>query len=60
MDAIQTTQYARALLHAHGGKAELEAAQKMRRCEDQGKHDEAKDWKRIRMAISQLRGPRQS
>lgn len=60
MDAIQTTQYARALLNAHGGKAELEAAQKMRACEQSGKHDEAKDWRKIRMAISEMRGPRQS
>lgn len=60
MDAIQSTQYARALLDAHGNKAELEAAQKMRLCAEQGKHDEAEDWKQIRMAISQMRGPRQS
>ena len=60
MDAIQTTQYARALLAAHGAKAELEAAQKARACTEAGKPDEAENWSRIRRAISGLRGARES
>ena len=59
MDAMQTTQYARALLSSHGGKAEAEAAQKMRDCQAAGKTDEAEDWKRIRLAIMEMRGPHQ-
>ena len=59
MDAIQTTEYARALLSARGNKAMAEAAQRMRDSEEAGKHDEAEDWKRIRLAISEMRGPHQ-
>ncbi|WP_422033102.1 hypothetical protein [Roseovarius sp.] len=59
MDAIQTTEYARALFSARGNKAMAEAAQRMRDCEEAGKTDEAEDWKRIRLAISELRGPNQ-
>lgn len=59
MDAIQTTQYARALLDAHGPQAEAEAAQKARACEAAGKRSEAEDWTRIRRVINSLRGPRQ-
>lgn len=59
MDAIKTTEYARALLSAHGDKAAAEAARKMRACQDAGRTDEAEDWKRIRLAISEMRGPHQ-
>lgn len=60
MDAIRTSEYARALLACHGGKAEAEAARKMRECEDAKKADEAADWKAIRHAIIEMRGPRQA
>ncbi|UWQ29834.1 hypothetical protein [Leisingera sp. M523] len=60
MDAIKATEYARALYSAHGDKAELEAAQKMRACEDAGKDGEAADWKAVRQAIRALRGPNQA
>mgnify|MGYP007073217905 CR=1 FL=1 len=59
MDAIKTTEYARALLTSHGAKAEVEAARKMRECEDSGRTGEAEDWRKIRMAISEMRGPHQ-
>ncbi len=59
MDAMQTTQYARALLNAHGDKAAVEAARRMRACEEAGKPEEAEDWKKIRLAISEMRGPNQ-
>lgn len=59
MDAIQTAQYARALYASHGDKAEAEAAQKERECQEAGKADEARDWKAVRQAIRQLRGPNQ-
>lgn len=60
MDAMKTTEYARALLSSHGAKAEAEAAQKMREYEEAGKTEEAEDWRKIRLAISEMRGPHQS
>jgi len=59
MDAVQTAQYARALYHAHGDKAEAEAAQKARECETAGKTAEAEQWQAVRRAIREFRGPNQ-
>ncbi|WP_397542692.1 hypothetical protein [Roseovarius salis] len=59
MDAMRTTQYARALLNSHGARAHVEAARRMRECEQTGRRKEAEDWKRIRLAISEMRGPHQ-
>ncbi len=60
MDAIKTTEYARALLSSHGDKAAAEAAQKMREYEEAGNAEEADNWRRIRLAITEMRGPHQS
>ena len=60
MDAVKTAEYASALLSAHGGKAEAEAAAKARQCEAEGKTDEAAQWQAIRSAIIARRGPRQT
>jgi len=43
MDPMKTAEYARSLLGAHGDKAEAEAAQKARDCEEAGKTGEAED-----------------
>ncbi len=59
MDAIKTAEYARALYTAHGDRAEAEAAQKMRECEEAGNPHEARDWEAVRQAIRQIRGPNQ-
>lgn len=59
MDTSKVAEYARALLEAHGDKAEAEAAQKIRESEEAGKSDEAEDWRAIRSAISEMRGPHQ-
>lgn len=59
VDAIKVAEYARALYSTHGDRAEAEVAQKMRDCESAGKADEAEDWKAVRQAIRQLRGPNQ-
>lgn len=59
MDAIKASEYARALYSAHGDRAEAEAAQKMRQCEEAGKPDEAADWKAVRQAVRAMRGPNQ-
>ena len=60
MNAIQTAEYARALLSAHGGRAEAEAARRMRESQAAGKEAEAADWAAIRKAVMERRGPRQA
>ncbi|MDW4498541.1 hypothetical protein R5H30_11155 [Sulfitobacter sp. D35] len=59
MDAIKTTEYARALYRAHGDAAEAEAAKRARDCQTSGKTDEAQNWQAIRRTIHELRGPNQ-
>ena len=59
MEIKKVGEYARALYDAHGDKAEAEAAQKIRECEEAGKTEEAADWQAIRKAIHELRGPNQ-
>lgn len=59
MDAIKTTEYARALLKSHGARAHVEAARRMRECQHTNRRREAETWKRIRLAISEMRGPPQ-
>lgn len=60
MDITQIHQYARALYEAHGDKAEAEAAQKAKQQEDAGEMEEAKTWRAVQRAISQMRGPHES
>lgn len=55
MDFVKVTEYARALLDAHGDRAEAEAAQKAATLEQAGQHEEAEQWKRVRKAIHELR-----
>lgn len=59
MDAMKTTEYARALLNSQGARAHVEAARRMRECQDTGRRQEAENWKRIRLAITEMRGPHQ-
>jgi hypothetical protein len=49
--------FARSLLSTHGGKAELEAAQRAIECDRHGHRREAHDWRRIQTAIKEMRGP---
>ncbi|MBE9635890.1 hypothetical protein [Salipiger mangrovisoli] len=60
MNAIQINQTAQALYRAHGGKAEAEAAAKVRENEQRGATQEAENWRAIQAAIRQARGPLQS
>ena len=60
MDAIKTTEIARALYRAHGNKAEFEAAQCENRFQDAGDEDEADSWRAIRESIRCMRGANQS
>ena len=60
MQAIDVQQHARKLFAAHGSRALAEAAQRAAALEQQGRTDEAKDWRRIEAALAHLRGPRES
>lgn len=48
--------YAKRLLEAHGGKAEAEAAAKVREFEEKSDADQAETWRKIRATISEMRG----
>ncbi|MEZ5842590.1 MAG: hypothetical protein R3D27_02505 [Hyphomicrobiaceae bacterium] len=60
MLAIEVQEHARKLYEALGAKAAVEAAQNAARLEEQGKPDEARDWRRIEAALAHMRGPRES
>jgi hypothetical protein len=55
VDTLKVAEHARALLDAHGDKAEAEAAQKASALKTAGKTDEAAQWERVRKAIHDLR-----
>lgn len=55
MNTQDIIQHAHALYRAHGDRAEVEAAQKAQRSSDPS---EAENWRRIRLKIKELRGPR--
>ena len=52
--------FAQELMEAHGSKAEAEAAQKAVAAENAGNAEEAQNWRKVRAAISQMRGPHES
>lgn len=60
MDMNEIHDYARRFLGTHGDKAEAEAAQQAADCEQRGEVQEAENWRRIRAAIMQMRGPHAS
>lgn len=49
--------YARQFLGLHGDKARAIAAQKAVESDKRGEHQEAEDWRRIRDALAEMRGP---
>jgi hypothetical protein len=57
MDTIAIDDYALRLYTAHGDRAEYEAAQKAKECEDKGDRETAEQWRQVRAAIRLLRGP---
>ena len=57
MDITTIHDYARRFVGAHGDKAEMEAAQRAAECERQGDIRQAGDWRRIQVAIKEMRGP---
>jgi hypothetical protein len=60
MEMNQIHIFARSLLSTHGDKAELAAAQRANECDRQGQKREARDWRRIQVAIKEMRGPHES
>jgi hypothetical protein len=52
--------YANRLIRLHGDMAELVAAQKAIDCERLGERDKAGDWRRVRAALREMRGPHSS
>lgn len=51
---------ARMLKDAHGARAIAEAAQKAQQYEQQGRSEDAQDWRRIEAALREMHGPRES
>jgi hypothetical protein len=60
MLAIEIQEHARKLHDARGDKAVVEAAQKAKALEQQGRADAAQDWRRIEAALRELQGPHAS
>lgn len=60
MDMNEIHDYARRFIGAHGNQAEVEAAQKIADCEKHGEKDQAENWRRIKAAIKEMRGPHAS
>ena len=60
MNAIEIQEHARKLKDAHGDKAILKAAEKVRELEEAGDREQAENWRRIEAALMQMRGPHAS
>jgi hypothetical protein len=60
MQMSEIHDYARHLLSLHGNKARAVAAQRALACETRGERQEAEDWRRIRDALAEMRGPHAS
>jgi hypothetical protein len=58
MHAVEIQDHARRLLDAMGPKALAEAAHRARELADQGKSEQAEDWRRIEAVLRQMQGPR--
>ena len=60
MDMKQVHDFARKLVEAHGDKAEVEAAAKLRAAEEAGDAQEIENWTRIRAAVRERRSAHES
>jgi len=60
MQMMDIHENARRCMELHGSKAELVARQKADECVQRGQDREARQWQRVRAAIAQMRGPRNS
>lgn len=57
MNAVEIQAHARKLYEAHGTKALAEAAQMVRDLEERGDKKLVDDWRRIQLALREIRGP---
>jgi hypothetical protein len=60
MHALDIEEHARRMWAEHGSKAILEAAQRAVQLENEGREDEARDWRRIEAALALMSGPRET
>jgi hypothetical protein len=60
MEITKIIEYARQLVEAHGPAAEAEAAKKASELEKAGNADEAEQWRRVRIAIAEMKPPHAS
>ncbi|MGI9388362.1 MAG: hypothetical protein ACR2OX_13120 [Methyloligellaceae bacterium] len=59
MDELQIRQHARRLIELNGPAAIAVAAQKAASYEESGDVEQARNWKRIEIALKEMRGPHQ-
>lgn len=60
MDSVQISELARMLIDAHGSQAIVVASQRQAEEERQGNNKEAENWRKVRSAIAERRGPHAS
>ena len=60
MKEVEIAAYARRLFEQHGAKAIALAAQRMRGAEEKRDPDDADMWRRIEIALKEMRGPRET
>lgn len=60
MSSANIDDYAQRLYSAHGDRAEYEAAQRAKDSDAKGDTRAAQQWRKVREAICQMRGPRVS
>lgn len=60
MTEIPIAQHARALFDRFGAKAVAIAARCQRMSEQKGEHGNAQVWRRVHLALAEMRGPAQS
>lgn len=60
MNMNEIHDYARRFLGTHGDNAVAQAAQQAADCEARGEKQDAENWRRIRTAIMEMRGPHAS
>lgn len=57
MKTTKIAEHARQLIEARGDSAEAEAASRAKELEAQGKVEDAANWRRVRVAIHEMRSP---
>jgi len=59
MNATDVSAVARHLFQTQGGKAIVEAAQKVASCTKAGDREQAKFWQRVEAVLQEMKGPHQ-